>query len=402
MASSGRKRISRGPRGVLQGTRTTLILAAALWGCGALHNPDVATGSVQGRIAGAAPGAQAYVLGHPEVAAPIAVDGTFRLDGAPAGEQYLVLYDGQLGAELVEVEVRGADLATVTVDHPLAPAGAVLAAANPLGGVRATGLAFGVDGTVLQGLPARPSATLFPLPAGRFSLRATQPGFKDAVALVEVASGQSVPVEMQLDVDDASAARGCLSSSCEEGLSCDSADGHCYLCASDADCKGGTCTADHTCAPATAGTGAFCAACTVDADCSGSGRCATVNEHGETTPGYCTNVCVSDGDCGSGIKCVSGTCEVELSCLAYATSFGATCLKSDACGAGIDGGTCYRPSGVPDTSLGTCTASCQANPSGCPAGLQCDQAAGSFCRRPCTTDAACPSGLSCRSDGYCG
>lgn len=401
MAWRGRERVSRGPWGVPTGTRAALILAAALWGCGALKNPDVAKGSVRGRITGAVAGAQAYVLGHPEVAAPIASDGTFRLDGVPSGDQYLVLYDGDLGAELVEVEVASADLVQVApIDRPLAVAGSIVAAGNPLVGVRATGLAFGVDGTVLQGLSATPSATLFPLPAGKFALRATQPGFKEAVALVEVASGQSVPVEMHLDVDDASAARGCLSSSCEEGLSCNPADGHCYLCVSDADCPGGTCTADHVCAPGTAGTGHFCAACSSGAECQGGGNavCAASNEHGDTTPGYCTTACTSDATCPAGVKCVSGACEVELSCLAYATTFGATCLKSDACAAGVEGGTCYRPPGVPSTSLGTCTASCQSG-SACPTGLTCDPAAG-VCRRPCA--AGCPQGLSCGADGYCG
>jgi len=384
------------------GARATLALAAALWGCGGMETPDVATGSVQGHIAGAAAGAQAYVLGHPEIATPIALDGTFRLDGVPAGEQYLVLYDGDLGAELLEVEVKSADLERVAIDRPLAPAGSILAGDNPLVGVRSTGLVFAVDGTVLQDLPAAPSTTLFPLPAGKFSLRAKQPGFKETVALVEVVSGQSVPVEMELEVDDGSEARGCLSCGCEDGLSCDPADGHCYLCVTSADCpSGGTCTADRVCTPGTPGTGLFCDACTSGADC-GGGKCATTNEHGDTTPGYCTTACASDADCRAGTRCKSQMCEVELSCLAYATTFGATCLKSDACAAGIEGGTCFRPAGVPGTALGTCTASCQGNPSGCPAGFQCDAASGSFCRKTCATSGDCPQGLACGGDGYCG
>jgi hypothetical protein len=378
------------------GARAALVLAATLWGCGSLENPDVARGSVQGRITGAVAGAHAYVLGHPEVATPIAGDGTFQLDGVPAGEQYLVLYDGDLGAELFEVEVEGADLAEVAIDRPLALAGSILAGGNPLGGVRSTGLVFGVDGTPLQGLQAAPTATLFPLPSGKFSLRARQPGFKETVALVRVVSGQSVPVEMHLDVDDDSDARGCLSSTCEEGLACNPADGHCYPCVTSADCPaGGTCTPDHACSPGTAGSGLFCDACTSGADCSG-GSCATTNEHGDTTPAYCTSACTPS--CPAGTKCVSGTCQVELSCLAYATTFGATCLKSDACAAGIEGGTCYRPPGVPTTSLGTCTASCQGG-AACPTGLACDTAAG-VCRRPCAL--GCPQGLVCGADGYCG
>jgi len=381
--------------------RAALVLAAALWGCGGIQNPDVATGSVQGHIAVAVAGAQAYVLGHPEVATAIASDGTFRLDGVPAGEQYLVLYDGNLGAELLEVEVGSADLARVAVDRPLALAGSILAGNSPLGGVRSTGLVFGVDGTVLQDRQAAPSVALFPLPPGKFSLRARQPGFKETVALVEVHSGQSVPVEMQLEVDGDSDARGCLSSSCEDGLFCNPADGRCYLCVADADCPGGTCTADHVCAAGMAGSGAFCAACASGADCGGgSGSCATTNEHGDTVPGYCTSSCTPS--CPAGTKCVSGTCQVELSCLAYATSFGATCLKSDACAAAVEGGTCYRPPGVPGTALGTCTASCQSG-AGCPTalGLACDPTAG-FCRKPCTSSAGCPQGLACGGDGYCG
>ena len=396
MARCGRERTGRGPWGVT-GARAMMLLSATLLGCGSLENPDVATGSVQGRITGAVAGAQAYVLGHSQIAAPIAGDGTFRLDGIPAGEQYLVLYDGDLGAEILEVKVKSADLAQVAIDRPLALAGSILAGGNPLGGVRSTGLVFGVDGTPLQGLQAAPAATLFPLPSGKFSLRARQPGFKETVALVQVASGQAVPVEMHLDVDDSSDARGCLSSSCEDGLACDPADGHCYLCVTDADCPAGTCTADHVCKSATAGSGGFCDACASGADCSG-GSCATTNEHGDTIPGYCTSACTAT--CPAGTKCVSGTCQVELSCLAYATTFGATCLKSDACGAGIEGGVCYRPPGVPDTSLGTCTASCQGGAT-CPSGLACDPSV-SYCREPCASSASCPQGLACRADGFCG
>ncbi len=341
---------------------------AALPGCGGLESPDVATGSVGGRIAGGAGGAYAYVFGRPDLFAAATADGSFRLDRVPAGEQALVLFDGSAGAKLERVRVRSADLVDLGTAGPLPPASRVVAAASPLSGALPTNLRFSVDDTVLSDAPVSPTAAqLFPLPAGRFVLRGRQPGYREGVALVDVPAGATVPVELALEVEDGDENRGCLSAGCEPWLRCDAADGRCYPCVAGSDCASGVCTPDHLCAPAGGGgTGVTCDSCTLGgADC--QGLCWDRNDHGDPVPPYCTVACPggSAAECPAGFECdgSSSVCVPELSCVSYAATFGAPCLKDDTCKAALHDGSC-RPS-----APGVCSARAQA---GCPAGWTVD------------------------------
>jgi hypothetical protein len=382
------------------------LLAA---GCGSVENPDLGTGTVTGRISGASPGAYAYVLGAPSVHAPIASDGSFRLDRVPAGERKIVLFDGSAGAGAVDVEVEGASIANLPDPGSLPPACAILVAAG-LGGAKPTGLSFSVDGALLRAADGTlvtsvpgPAAALFPLPAGDWTLRAGQPGYREsATAIYKLTGGASWPVDVTLDVESASDRRGCVSSGCEPSLACEAGDGYCYECVSDGDCTsvaGSHCT-DHVCVrPPPAGGLAMCQACSLVADCGagpGGEAPACVVAAGAAV-GYCSYDC-STAPAGypSGYRCdnvppgVPGNPSkawiAPASCLALYTTYGASCATDDACKVALDGGKCWPLSGTPRSTAGACSGRCTAN-ADCPAwlvavGWTCDTAGTHYCRPP--------------------
>jgi hypothetical protein len=376
------------------------LLAA---GCGSVENPDLATGTVTGRISGASLGAYAYVLGAPAVHAPIAADGSFRLDRVPKGERKIVLFDGGAGAGAVDVEVEGASIVELPDPGSLPSACAVLASAM-LAGARPTGLAFSVDGALLRAADGTlvvsvpgPAAVLFPLPAGDWILRAGQPGFVEKAQGAYVVGGSSWPVDVSLDVESASGRRGCVSSGCDYSLACNPGDGHCYECAADADCKtsGAACT-DHVCVNPPGGL-AMCQACKAVADCGagpGGEAPACVLAAGETV-GYCSYDCQtapagypSGYGCGNVPPGVTGNPSkawiAPASCLALYTTYGASCATDDACKVALDGGKCWPLSGTPRSTAGACSGRCTAN-ADCPAwllGWTCDTAVTHYCQPP--------------------
>ncbi len=344
------------------------LLAAA---CGSLDSPDVATGSVTGRISGGTAAGYAYVFGHPEIRAALAADGSFRLDRVPSGEPEIVVFDGAAGAARLGGEVHGADVRQLAATGPLPLASRVVAQVSPVAGTLPQGLRFGVDGTEFQGVAAGEAGTeLYPLAAGAYVLRVAQPGFHESAVPLEVGEGETIPYEAMLDVDDdAGDLRGCNSSSCEEWLQCNLSDGRCYPCvdAQSKLCPGATCTGDHLC-PAQSGAAAVasCAGCAVDADCgTGTGRvCIAANASGATVPGYCSVACSTSDDCPSGWSCSGGSCKVRLSCAAYLATYGASCSEDDVCQAALANASCRRPSGA---QAGRCVAPCKvgAPPSPC-------------------------------------
>lgn len=375
------------------------LLAA---GCGSVENPDLTTGTVTGRITGASTGAFAYVLGAPAVHAPIATDGSFRLDRVPAGERKIVLFDGSAGAGAVDVEVEGASIANLPDPGSLPPACAILASAM-LAGAQPTGLSFSVDGALLRAADGTlvvsvpgPAAVLFPLPAGDWILRAGQPGFVEKAQGAYVAGGSSWPVDVSLDVESSSDHRGCVSSGCDYSLACNPGDGHCYECVADVDCKtsGASCI-DHVCvSPPPVADLRMCQACRVVADCGagpGSEAPACVVAVGATV-GYCSYDCESPAGYPSGYQCdnvplgVTGNPRkawiAPVSCLALYTTYGTSCATDEACKVALDGGKCWRPAGVPDSSAGACSGRCTAD-ADCPgwlAGWTCDTAGTQYCR----------------------
>ncbi len=345
------------------------LLAAA---CGSLESPDVSTGSVTGRISGGTAAGYAYVFGHPEIRAALAADGSFRLDRVPSGEQEIVVFDGSAGAARLGIEVHGADVRQLAATGPLPLASRLVAQVSPVAGTLPQGLTFGVDGTEFQGVAAGEAGTaLYPLPAGSYVVRATQPGFHDSATTLQVGEGETVPYQASLDVDDdLGDLRGCNSSSCEDWLQCNAADGRCYPCvdAQSKLCPGATCTADHLC-PAQSGAAAVasCAGCAGDADCgtTGSGRvCIATNASGAAVPGYCSVACTTSDECPSGWSCSGGSCKVVLSCAAYLATYGASCSEDDVCQDALANASCQRAALA---QIGKCVAQCKlgATPSPC-------------------------------------
>jgi len=386
------------------------LLAA---GCGSVENPDLATGTVTGRLSGASAGAYAYVLGTPAVHAPIATDGSFRLDGVPAGSRTIVVFDGGDGAKAVEAKVEGASITDLPAEGPLPLACAILVAAG-LGGAKPTGLAFSVGGTLLRAADRTqvlsvpgPAAVLFPIPEGYWdwTLRAGQPGYQESMRVVSnLWGGESWPVDVSLDVESTGDQRGCVSSGCESSpayaLACDTSDGHCYECAVSTDCTGGATCSDHVCVPSqtpSPGSVKMCEACTGDADCvNGFAYAGVCVKATATAPaGYCSYDCSSGaggsaGACPSGYKCggvptgVATACLAPESCLALYTTYGSSCATDSACSAALDGGMCWRPAGVPTSMAGVCSAPCTAD-ADCPASLglgKCDPSGSGYCRAP--------------------
>jgi hypothetical protein len=337
------------------------FLAAA--GCGRLSDPDLATGQVAGRIAGAQAGAYAYVLGSPDRKAALAADGSFAIDRVAAGPQQIVLWDGAAHAELARVEVSGGDRARlpdrVAAAMPLA--GRIVAAVRPAGGASSAGVRFTVVGTDQRDVAGVPvglgeGAVLGPLPAGAWQVVAVLGGFKQLAPLaVSVSEGLSAPADLNLDVQDGGTPRGCQVTSCGNGLQCDPATGTCVACWQDGHCVGGnTCDlATHTCVEGLPGGGALCESAAAATYCA-RGRLVS------TGPGlgYCSQACTLSTECPAGWACAGGVCAVASTCLAATATFGVACAQNDACRdprGGLVGGTCVRSD---DDHPGFCSAPC--------------------------------------------
>ncbi|HEX8910515.1 MAG TPA: hypothetical protein VF805_15025 [Anaeromyxobacteraceae bacterium] len=329
MAPRGRIERSAGPRGVRTVPASLLLAALVAAGCGGLSSPDLGTGQVDGRLSGAKPGAYAYVLGAPSLKAQVQ-DGAFRLERVPVGSAQVVVFDGEARAGVVSVEVRPAARALLELsgaDMPLA--GRVVPVPRPAGGASGAKARMTVEGTEFVDVPADLAGGLFPLPSGGYSVRAALRGFKDWTNQVEVLPAVSLPVEMQLDVDDSALLRGCLGGApCGPGLVCSRDDGRCYGCITDADCGGAACS-DHVCTNQPLGCGGAC------------------------------------GACGAGLACVASTCQAPAGCAAWLQGFGSECALDATCALALKDGRCFVPPGALVAGVGYCTAPC-ASDADCP------------------------------------
>ena len=312
----------------------------------------------------------------PALLANAAPDGTFRLDGVPAGSPTIVLFDGKSGAEGLAVNLNGASISRLELNRPLKAAAILMAGMSPLGGTRPAGLSFSVAGTPLQNVSAASGAVaLFPLPAGTFNVTAMQPGFQDRSVAVALAEGGASSLDVDLPVDTEDSRRGCLSCGCYYGLACNSSDGRCYGCVKDSDCGGGgTCTAAHVCSQP-AGQGLMCDACTTASDC-GTPSATCVNLTGGALTGYCTVACSNSEACPSGYDCSGNACVVASSCFGFVASYGATCTEDKSCEA-IKDGKCF-PTNRATGQAGYCTGRVQA---GCPLAFGPDPQGTGYCAR---------------------
>ncbi len=359
------------------------LLAALALGCGALETPDLSHGALTGRIPNAQAGAYAYVLGSPEVYALAEADGSFRLDAVPAGQPLIVLFDGNGSAGLYGIQVVGGNIAQLDV-YGLPAASAILAAVNPAAGVSTALLTFTVDGTRLHNVPGTAGARLWPLPPGSFTLRASLPGFHDALVSVNnLPEATDWPEVVSLDIDSESQSPGCIAcGGCQSGLLC-ATDGKCVECNGNTDCNGGTGVCyEHRCMYPNAGT--WCQACNPangNTDCASGRSCLTVNASGGVVSGYCSYDCGTD--CPAGYKCTSlssggQACEPLESCTAIEAAFGSSCSTDDPCKSALEKGRCYKP----PAESGYCTAECTLA-GGCPQSWTCSPTSiGTVCVKP--------------------
>jgi len=345
-----------------EGSRRLLLASAlAAAACGRLSVPDLSTGTVEGRLLGAAPaGAYVYVRGAPDRIARVAADGSFALERTPVGTQRLILFDGVSRAEISgPVEVRGGMRSRLADrDAGAMPlAGRIVAAARPSGGALPEGVRFTVEGTIHRDLVA---GLLGPLPAGSWSLTVKMGGFRPRQIPVAVQAGLAADAELLLDIDDGDERRGCLSSSCPSGLHCAS-DGRCYACTRSEEC-GADDVCDpvtHTCVEGTAD-GDLCESVTAPGQCA-SGRMAPALPYS-----YCSVGCAASPECPAGWSCdlADGLCKVNLTCRDVRATFGSPCLRDDTCAAALAGGFCLRR----EEDAGFCTAPCAADASCAAAG----------------------------------
>lgn len=370
-----------GPAAMPRAALALLLLAA---GCGELETPDLAHGEVAGRITGAAAGGSVYPLGAPERKVALAADGSFRLEGLPVGTARLVLFDGGLRAEVVEVPVSGAGRTSLTRSAAAMPlAGRLVMMVVPDGGVAPVAPRYLVRGTDQGGVAhADGSAVLFPLPAGDYQLDTGMDGFQGASDAVAVASGATGGVEVRLRVAT-SGALGCaaVGEQCRNDLRCDAADGRCYACRPGYD----DCGPGAACDPATR----FCsaapggAAAPVCSPCDGDAACgdAASGAYCERAPGAATGYCSRRGPCPAGFAPdtsdpAAPRCLALLGCHTYFEEFGERCFSDLTCDEhdGLAGGFCLgaRPEeGIP----GACTAPCAADADCILSGYRCDPVA---------------------------
>lgn len=404
MRARGRIRHSKGLGAVKLTIASPLALLAAalLAGCGGIDSADVvlSTGQVAGQLANAKPGAYVYPLGAPERKVTVGGDGSFQVDRVPLnnGTAQLVVYDGgEIGvgkAELVSVDVLPAKRTRApdkdAAQMPLA--GSIAVAVNCSGNQKADKAKYTVDGTEFEGHGGGERVTLYPLPAGKYTVRASLPGLKGPPKEVVVSAGSSAVGEIDMDSDDADARKGCLSTACHGALLCDDSDGRCYECTNrngaTAGCAAGVQCKEHVCG----GTGgandgrSACLPCTVDTECAptGTGRCIPAADGSGTV---CSRACSTDVDCPSGFSCGRApdgrtACNAAPSCGQVLSVFGIPCVDDNAIDCpGLADATCFGlvKHGSQVETPGYCTSRCLTS-ADCPTarGFSC---AGGFCTR---------------------
>lgn len=352
------------------------LLAVLSAACGIVDNPDLQTGTVEGRIVGASAGGFAYPLGRPDLKVPLDPGGAFSIAGVPVGPQEIVFFDGTVRADRASVLVRSAyrevlpdrfgDAAVVPEETKMPLAGRVIAAVRLEGGGLPVDPRFAVEETDSSDVPAAfPGgiAVLWPLPSGYgYDVTARVAGFRGASALVDVPAGTAL-VEIELEIDDDLSVRGCAANEdrCLGGLFCSAGDGACHECLSDGDCPdGGACDPETLLCDtdAAAPDVEFCTAC-ADASSCGSGAVCVKPAAGGM--GYCSIACPGGvAECPAGFDCLLSTCVAVRGCTAYLGVFGAPCIDGSTCGAsqGLVGGSCRGADVGESPAAGYCTATC--------------------------------------------
>jgi hypothetical protein len=204
---------------------------------------------------------------------------------------------------------------------------------------------------------------------------------------------------------------------------CDSTDGACVACVTNADCSGATpvCNANHTCEP-----------CDSDEDCSGSTPACTTSG---PLAGTCTQCSPTDTSlCGASAPVCDSTDGACVACITNADCSGATpiCNQNNSCEpcdsdedcsgstpacttSGPLAGTCTQCSPTDTTLCGASAPVCDSTDGACVAcvtNADCTDSAAPVCNQEshicgsCSTDAECaaidPSAPACLPSGTCG
>jgi hypothetical protein len=401
MNPGGRNDGFEGHPGVSARTHLLRILLAAsvLAGCGGIDSPDLGKGQVTGRLTGVAPGASAFVyaLGHPETKVPVGSDGTYSIAGVPVDTTQVVVFDGNHGIDVVPVQIKGASRSSAADrdTRDLKVASEILAAAQPAGGVSPANAQYEVEGVALAQEARGDHATLFPIPPGKFKVRAVADGLRDIPVDVDVAEAATLQVQVGMDVDDSDARKGCIANGCSGDLKCNGdssgkGDGRCYQCTDTTQCAAGSKCDNNVCVSESGDLRGVCLPCTQDNEC-GPGPAGAATQGGKCVvmPGgggsVCRHGCASDLDCPSGLACdPTGKCMAGNGCSAVLQAFGQTCLSNDGCSAALADAKCVglvKNQGSVVTP-GYCSSHCLSN-ADCPVslGYTCDVGNG-WCVRP--------------------
>lgn len=227
----------------------TVLLAAAVSGCGNLENEPFLEGSISGRLTESdAAVAQVLVKDAPHIRSGVTEDGHFALEHVPAGHTVLFVLATETKAMHLQVAVQGGQ--SVSLGDVVPHEGGFLdVRLTPPGRLRLTEARVSVEGTPYEDLLVDERARLRvgPLASGCHTLRATAAGFEDAFATACINRGEQKDVRIHLTIPNNDFIQhGCSKKGCAAGDQC-APDGTCVQCFEDAHCATGQRCQDSVC-----------------------------------------------------------------------------------------------------------------------------------------------------------
>ncbi|WNG35784.1 carboxypeptidase regulatory-like domain-containing protein [Archangium violaceum] len=346
-----------------------MALALVASACGGFDNTLFRTGNVRGRLTEVDPSvALVSLVGNPDLRGTVEADGSFVLEGVPAGPKELFIVASANKAVRLPVMVPGGGSARLEDVEPREAGFLKLQVKAP----SRLGVGSGqvsVMGTPFQQLEIENSGNLRvgPLPAGCYVLETSVPGLPVNQTEVCVDERETKQVKITLtEPNDGSSNPGCTLIGCEQDSYCVT-DGRCVECLSDDQCASGLTCQNERCE----GPGVLCTPCDGDWKCRTGAHCEELPEGSAA----CVARCDSNTGCTQGFTCQEGRClpaPAQLAgCLAY-RQMGTSCDSDERCRTrGITQGLCID---------NTCTYRCTADTE-CPEGFACTPSGTSaFCR----------------------
>ncbi|WP_407741900.1 carboxypeptidase regulatory-like domain-containing protein [Hyalangium sp.] len=340
-----------------------VVLTAGTAGCGDLENAPFLVGTVHGQLTESDPSvAYVSVFDSPDVRGPVAADGSFTLEGVPAGKAELFIIASSSKALRQPVVVQGGQSVTVGLLTPKEASFLSVRVKAP-DHQDIDGATVSVVGTPLQQLPLEEMERLNigPLPDGCYTLGVSISGFPDVTAETCVSAGEQKEVRVNLPEPQG----GCSVTGCEDDFRC-AQDGRCVECLEDSQCGLGL-----TCRGFQCEDGPLCTPCDGDWKCHAGSTCQPLPEGGSA----CVVKCSQSTNCDDGFTCQSGLCLPDTAqfsgCGGY-RGVGMSCDGDQHCrDLGLVNGLCLE---------GLCTFRCTTKAQ-CPAHYSCeDGVGGRVCR----------------------